>query len=55
MGAHAKFVYLFKNLQYILSLYSSSLGWGNINGMISFSTRIFTKTKCQVSLVVQYI
>ena len=23
--------------------------------MISFSTRIFTKTKCQVSLVVQYI
>ena len=34
---------------------SSSSGRGNINGLISFSTRIFTKTKCQVFSVVQYI
>ena len=53
------FVYLFKNFHCVLSYHSSSLGRGNINGykwtVISFNIRIFIKTKCQVSLVVQYI
>ena len=50
MRTCAKFVYLFKNFQCVLSYHSSSLGRGNINGRILFSTRIFIKTKCQVSL-----
>ena len=55
MCARDNFVYLFKNSQCILSYDSSSLGTGNINELISFSTRIFTKTKSQVSLVINKV
>ena len=50
-----KFVYLFTNFQCILSCDISNLGTGNIDinkNVISFSARIFTNSKCQVSLVV---
>ena len=55
MRARAKYVYLFKNFQCILN-YPFKFRPGKYKWtVISFSARIFIKSKCQVSLVVKYI
>ena len=53
MRACAKFVYLFKNFQCVLSYHISSLGRGNINGLWFHLVKNIYKN-CQVSLDIQY-